>query len=128
MAERHGRFGRVIINGNIVKLTKWTLNTTKDKTDVSGFGDTNKRYVFGKGDLTGTLAGFWDDASDALFDAADGGSPVTMFLYPDVTNTPGQYWTGQALIDASIEVDSNGAVAINGSFAATNNWTRQGLP
>jgi hypothetical protein len=129
--ERHGRNGRVIVGvgvgSQIVKLTKWTLNQTKDKVDVSGFGDSNKRYVFGKGDLTGTLAGWWDDANDKLFDSADAGVPVHLYLYPDAVNAATQFWHGEALIDASIEVDSNGAIGISGSFAATDNWTRAGV-
>ena len=42
MAERHGKNGRVIIGAAVVQLTKWTLNRTTDKVDVSGFGDANK--------------------------------------------------------------------------------------
>jgi hypothetical protein len=127
MAERHGKNGRVIIAGSIVKLTKWSLNRSTDKVDVSGFGDPNKRYVIGKQDLQGSFSGWWDDASDPLFDAADAGSAVLMYLYPDATAAATQYWYGQALIEASIDVDSNSAVAITGSFVAAGNWTRAGV-
>lgn len=127
MAERHGKNGRVQIGTTVVKLTKWTLNRTTDKVDVSGFGDPNKIYVIGKQDLQGTLAGFWNDANDALFDAADAGASIYMWLYPDVTNAAAQYWYGAALIDASIDTDSNAAVSLSGTFVAAAAWTRFGV-
>lgn len=128
MAERHGKNGRVMIGTTTLKQAKWTLNRTTDKVDVSGFGDTNKLYVIGKQDLTGTISGFWDDANDKLFDTADAGAAVNMYLYPDVTNAPTQYWWGSALLDASIDTDSNGAVTVSGNFVAAGAWTRAGIP
>lgn len=127
MAKRHGKNGQVILDGVILPSVTWSLDRTTDKVDVSGFGDANKIYVVGKQDLTGTISGFWDDANDKLFDAADSGSPVTMFLYPDVTNAAAQWWTGLAYVDASINADSNGAVSFSGSFSAAGNWTRVGV-
>jgi hypothetical protein len=130
MAKRHGKNGRVIMGGGVLSAVTWNLDMSTDKVDVSGFGDANKIYVVGKKDLQGSLSGFWDDANDALFDAADAsglGTTTTMFLYPDHANAPSQYWTGAALVDASINTDSNGAVAFNGTFVAAGNWTRQGV-
>jgi hypothetical protein len=128
MAARHGKNGRVIIGTTVLSSAKWTLNRTTDKVDVSGFGDPNKIYVIGKQDLTGSISGFWDDANDKLFDVADAGVAVNMYLYPDAVNAPTQYWWGSALLDSSIDVDSNGAVSFSGSFSAAAAWTRAGLP
>jgi hypothetical protein len=128
MAERHGKNGRLIINAAIVKVTKTTLSFSKDKVEVSGYGDANKIYVLGKKDLQGSISGFWDDASDKLFDAMDSDVGIMAYLYPDAVNAPTQYWYGLALFDGGIDVDSNGAVAVNGSLVAAGPWTRVGVP
>jgi hypothetical protein len=127
MAKRHGRNGRVLLNGVVLSAVSWTLDRTTDKVDVSGFGDNNKIYVIGKQDLTGTISGFWDDANDAIFDAADAGSPVSLYLYPDAVNSATLFWAGDAYVDASVNADSNGAVGFSGSFSAAGNWSRGGV-
>jgi hypothetical protein len=127
MAERHGMNSRVYINGAVVKLTRAGVSMSRDRTDVSGFGDGNKYYVLGKKDLSISISGFWNDANDALFDSADASSSVPVIFYPDFVNAPTQYWYGPGLVDASIESDSNGAVGISGTIVAADNWTRSGV-
>jgi hypothetical protein len=127
MAFRHGMNSRVYIAGAVVKLTRAGVTMTRDRTDVSGFGDGNKYYVLGKKDLSISISGFWDDANDALFDAADATGSVPVIFYPDFANAPAQYMYGPGLVDASIESDSNGAVGISGTIVAADNWTRVGL-
>ena len=111
----------------IPSLTKWTLDMATDKIDVTAFQDANKVYVQGMKDIKGTIAGWWDSASDALFDAAESASGVNMVLYPS-TLAPGQYFAGPAWLDASMEVDSKGAVAVSGEFVAAGSWGRAGTP
>jgi hypothetical protein len=128
MAERHGKNGRLMIGGVVVKVTKTNLSFAKEKVKVSGYGDQNEVYVLGKKDLQGSISGFWDDASDKLFDAMDSDVGIMTYLYPDVVNAPTQYWYGLALFDGSLDVDSNGAVAVGGALVAAGPWTRVGLP
>jgi hypothetical protein len=128
MAERHGRNSRLIINGFVTKMATMEMSKTVDKVEVTAFGDSNKRVVVGLPDLTLTFSGFWDDASDALFDAADAGNPVNVYAYPDAANAPTQYWYGAAYIEASWSSGVSAAVALSGSAVASGNWGRLGLP
>lgn len=79
MAERHGKNSRVIIDGVVVKMASLNLKMTKDKPEVTGFGDTNKRYVVGLKDFAADFSGFWDDSTDKLFDVADLDTPVNVY-------------------------------------------------
>jgi hypothetical protein len=104
-------------------LSKWTLDMATDKIDVTAFQDANKVYVQGQKDIKGTVSGFWDSANDALFDAAESADGVRMVLYPS-TLAPGLYFAGPAWLDASLEVDSKGAVTVSGEFVAAGSWSR----
>ena len=44
-------------------LNAWTLDMTRDKVDVTCFGDTTKQYVVGLPDTKGTFGGWWDEAT-----------------------------------------------------------------
>jgi hypothetical protein len=107
-------------------LAGWTLNRTTDRVEVTSFGDLNKTYVQGLPDMQGDLSGFFDSADDRLFDAAESADGVKLYLYAS-TDALGIYWYGPAWIDASIEVPVDGAVAINGTFAANGSWGRQSV-
>lgn len=125
MAHRHGKNGRVYISGSIVKLTTNGFDMPTDDVEVSGFGDPNKYYVTGKPDMSGSFSGFWDDATDELFAAAATsrtGTAVPMIMYPDFVNAPTKYAYGDALVSASLSMDSNAAVAISGNWKAASPW------
>lgn len=109
----------------VASLSQWSLNKATDKIDVTAFGDLNKVYVQGLPDIKGTLNGWFDSASDVLFDAAENASPSSLYLYPS-SLLSGQYHYGPAWIDASITVDAKGACAIAGSFVAAGSWGRVG--
>jgi|KBSMisStandDraft_5_1062788.scaffolds.fasta_scaffold00625_7 hypothetical protein len=120
----HGKDGQVKIGAAVAaSLNKWTLNAATDKADVTAFGDSNKQYVVGLKDVKGSLGGWFDDMDDALFTAADAGTPVDLELFPVDTLT-GLSWKGPAYLDASIDVPANGGISISGDFVAAGNWTR----
>jgi hypothetical protein len=100
------------------------LNAATDKADVTAFGDANKQYVVGLKDLKGSLSGWFDDAEDALFAAADLDTPVELELAPVDTLATTLNWTGLAYVDASIDVPANGAISISGDFVAAGPWVR----
>jgi hypothetical protein len=130
MAKYHGQRGRVYLSTSgagtavqAVALTSWSLNLPTDRVEVTSFEDTNKVYVQGKKDITGDFSGFWDEADDSLFDAADSSTPVKLYLYPSADAST-RYFYGTAWVDASIEVGVDAAVSISGSFAAATAWGR----
>lgn len=127
MAKYAGRKGKVMIGAAagsaaiLVNLAQWSIDRTSERFDVTSFGDSNKTYVQGLPDLTGSISGFWSHDETTLFDAAIAAGAVNMYLYPS-TDAAGIYWYGTAFIDASISVPVNGPVAISGSFAAASTW------
>lgn len=130
MAKYAGRKGKVMIAPDDssaaveISLAEWSLDMTSERFEVTSFGDTNKTYVQGLQDLTGSISGFWNHNETTLFDAAGSAGAVRMYLYPS-TDAADIYWYGTAFIDASISVPVGGPVAISGSFAAAASWGRK---
>jgi hypothetical protein len=131
VSKYHGQSGRVYLSTTgagtavlAVNLTNWSISQPTDRVEVTSFEDTNKVYVQGKRDISGELAGYWDDLDDALFDASESTTPVKMYLYPSA-DKPTVYWYGTAWLDASIETGIDQAVTIKGSFAAATSWARK---
>ena len=131
MARYHGRRGVVYMSAtgtgdavNVISLNAWSLDFTTDKVEVTSFGDTNKQYVQGLKDVSGTIAGFWDSAADALFDAADSADGVKCYLYPS-SDAPTIYFYGPAWIDASISTGVGDAVTVSANLAANGSWGRK---
>lgn len=138
MARKHGRSGRLYAdfstNGNtaatpIASLKSWTIDFTTDKVDSTCFGDTNKQYLAGLPDSSGTFAGLYDDASASAYAAAvDNGTYASrrFYLYPD-TNDTTKYWYGYGLFDASYSAAVDGAIELSGNWAAAGNITAVGI-
>jgi hypothetical protein len=131
MPAYHGKSGVVYLSATgsgtaiaAVQLSAWTLNMATDKVETTAFGDVNKTYVQGLKDISGTLTGFWDSATDQLFDAADSADGVKLYLYPS-GNAPTIYFYGPAWLDSSINVEGGAAVTISGSFSANGAWGRK---
>ena len=108
---------------NVIKLTKWMLDQSTDKIEVTAFGDANKTYVQGLKDVKGTFSGFFDDTEAKPFTAADSTDGCKLYLYPSA-DAPTKFWTGPAWLDVSIDTGVAGAVAISGNFAANGAWSR----
>lgn len=130
MAKYHGQGGRVYLSTSgagtavqAVGLSSWSLDMATDKVDVTSFEDTNKVFVQGKRDLSGEFSGFWDEADDALFDAAESTTAIKLYLYPS-KDAATRYFYGTAWLDASIECTVDGSVNIKGSFVAASSWGR----
>ena len=127
MARHHGRNGQVYIgvtNGTAAvpcaTQAAWTLNKTVAKQDVTAFGDGNLVYVAGLPDASGDFSGFWDDSTAQTYTAAGDGLSRTMYLYPDIQNSPNAYFFGQVLPDYAID----GAIAGGVNFKST--WSAAG--
>lgn len=131
MAKYSGRNALMYVSSSaagaaaaLLKLTEWTLDSKKTMGDATSFDDTNKTYVEGKPDMVGTLAGFWDDTDDSLYEAAESTDGVRMYLYPS-SQTLAKYFYGPAIIDFNISVPVDGPIAVGGSWAATGVWGRK---
>jgi|SRR5262245_20283639 len=136
MAGRiHGKNGQVKMDPTggstpvvVADLNSWTLDASKDRVDVTAFGDTNKQKVAGLPDYSGTLGGWWETASGPLFfNAVFGNNAVTLDLIPDKT-IAGELFAGLANIDGSINCSATGAVSISGKWDAAGAWTLTAVP
>lgn len=138
MARKHGRTGRLYAdfsaNGGaaatpIASLRQWTIDFTTDKVDATAFGDTNKQYLAGLPDSSGTFAGLYDDSTASAYAAAiDNGTNNArrFYLYPD-TNDTTKYWHGLGLFDASYSAAVDGAIELSGNWAAASNVIGVGI-
>jgi hypothetical protein len=131
MRRHHGQEGRVYIGVGgaavmVCELNEWTLDFSTDRQEVTGFCDRNKVFVKGKPTSEGSLAGYWNSDSDLLFDAAEADDPVDLILYPSVL-VPEQYWYGPVFMDASITVNAENPITVEGEFSAAGDFYRVGL-
>jgi hypothetical protein len=130
VARLHGRDGQIRIgNGSpytvIGSLSGWNLSFTRDKVETTSFGDTNKTYLAGLQDVSGTFEGFFDTTYiRALFDAADDSDGTNIRITPNTTVT-GYYFTGPCWLDLSISGSVNDAVKVSGTISANGSWTLQ---
>lgn len=137
MAIKTGRYGRVryapsgvISPGGLVTLASinaWTLSLKTDYEDVSCFGDSNKVYVPGLRDVSGTFSGFLNSADFTLIAATSSVSPGQLELTHNTQDTIGSplaapTFTGLAYLDAEINCSLQ-APKISGSFVAAAAWT-----
>jgi hypothetical protein len=122
MAIKTGRYGQVLWDPmavtpvEIISLNAWTGDFKTEYEDVTCFGDTNRVYVPGLKNAEGTLAGFWNSAELAIFEAAEQETPGTLKLVPNNTE-PTFFWTGPAYMDASIDCSMT-APKVSGTWKA----------
>lgn len=107
-------------------ISKMSLDFSTDDIDVTAFGDTNKVYVSGMPDCSGSFSGFFDDATAQTYTAARDGGTRNFYWYPKTVSNTGPYWFGTALFDFSVDADIGGAVTIAGNFKAASAVTKVG--
>lgn len=106
----------------VASITSWTLDISTDRVDVTAFGDTNKQYVQGLPDYSGSFEGWWDTSDLSLLETALAGTQVTLRLVPSSDDAT-QYFEGSAFLDASVATSATGAVSVSGTFAAAGTWS-----
>jgi hypothetical protein len=131
MAIKTGRFGSVSWDpaggtslSPIISLNGWTLDYSTEMEDVSCFGDTNRVYVPGLPDCKGDLSGFFNAADTTLWEAAASGTPGTLSLIHNTSDT-GVKWEGLAYLSASIDC-TLAAPTVKGTWNAAGPWTLPG--
>lgn len=131
MAILSGRYGKVLYDktgtgtpAQIISLNAWKADMKTDYEEVTCYGDTNKVYVPGLKDVSGTVGGFWNSAELGLFDAANAATPGKLQLVMN-SNEPTFMLEGLAYMDASIDA-SLSAPKVSGTFKAAGPWTGPG--
>jgi hypothetical protein len=122
MSRFHGRGGALYVDtvggGSptpVLNITKWTIDRTTDKVDVTAMGDSNKTYVAGLPDGKGSFTGFFDDTAADLYAAASDGIARAFYLYAKL---PKPYWYGTGFFDQSASGGVTEAAGISGNFVA----------
>lgn len=120
--KKHGKDGAIYVDGvKVAAKAEWTLSLARDTVEATSFGDTNKTYLVGLRDISGTYAGFLDNSGDTMLTAA-GEDAKLIELYSDDTNNI-LVASGSGFIDATINASVSDAVRINGNFRANGPWT-----
>jgi len=123
----HGKNGAIYVNGpkgtgtKVATKSQWDLNLARDYVEVTTFGDTNKTYVAGLKDITGTFNGVLDVSGDLMVNNTSI-DDVPLYLYADDGASPVLVASGLALIDSSITVSNADAVRVSGNFRASAAW------
>lgn len=130
MARYHGKNGRVYCAStgsgaavDIGNVSDWSIDMPRDEVDTTSMGDANATAVYGHRRPKITLSGFWDDATDVLFDASELDEAVAMYIYPSAA-APTKYWYGFVMVDASVNAAVNAAVKISANCVPVGTWAR----
>ncbi len=130
MSIKTGRYGRVSWDAGpasptnpteIISVNAWKLSLKTQYTDVTCFGDTNKVYVPGIRDVSGSFSGFWNSDSVVLIEASGQQTPGFMQLAPNITE-PTFLFEGLAYLDADIDCTLT-APKLTGSIMAAGPWS-----
>lgn len=130
MARYHGKNSQFYLQGSgavaipSVGLAEFSVDMSTERTDATGFDNTNIVEVQGLPNFKGTFSGYWDDTFDTPFEAAEASSARYFYAYPS-TLTPSNYWYGTCWVDASMQTSVKDTVKISGSFSAASNVTRK---
>jgi len=127
--KKHGKNGAIYLGGpksgggvKVATKTEWTLNLSRDRVDATVFGETNKTYLVGLKDISGTVAGLLDVSGDLIVLATDSDSQ-DIYLYADDGASPVLVASGPGFLDASITVSNTDAARMTGSITASGNWS-----
>lgn len=125
----HGKNGAIYINGGkgtgtkVAAKSEFTVSLNRDYVDATTFGDTNRTYLVGLKDISGTYAGLLDVSGDLMVNATDS-DIVQLYLYADDrTSFEVLVASGPALVDSSINGSNTDAMRVTGNFRAAGNWT-----
>jgi hypothetical protein len=105
----------------VISINSWKLSLKTDYEEVSCFGDTNKVYIPGLRDISGTFGGFWNSAELTIVHATNATTPGGLRLTPSSTE-PTFYFEGTAYLDMDIDCSLN-APKVTGNFKAAGAWS-----
>lgn len=124
----HGKNGAIYIGGpkgsgvKVANKAEWTLSLGRDYVDATTFGNTNKTYLVGLRDVSGTFSGLMDVSGDLLVNATTS-DIVQLYLYADDGASPILLGSGPSLVDAQISASNQDAIRMSGNFRAAGDWT-----
>jgi hypothetical protein len=127
MAILSGRYGTAkfdpagVTPVSLVSINGWKLSLKTDYEDVTCFLDTNRVYVPGMRDVSGTLTGFWNSAGTPIIFAATAATTAGKLELAPNSTEPTFKFSGLAWLDADIDCTLS-APKISSSFRAAGPW------
>ena len=129
MARYHGKKGVIYLSSDgaaaatdVDGLTRWSIDMSTDRVDVTAMGDTNKQQVIGLANATGSLSFWWDHAVNHVYTASAVAGGTFFYLYPS-SDCVTEYFYGTCWIDYSMEAAVDGAVGGTANLSARGTWT-----
>lgn len=125
----HGKNGAIYVDGpkgtgtKVAAKSGYVLNLGRDYVDATTFGDTNKTYLTGLKDVSGTWEGLMDVSGDLLVNAADEDEKDIYLYADDRDGSEILLASGPGLFDASINASNADAIRCSGNFRASGNWS-----
>ena len=98
----------------MAERTEWHLSIDYDLAEDTVMGDSWATQLKGVSRWTGSFAGFFDDASNELFDDATATARGRLYIYPD--GNTGRYYYGFCWPKLSIDATLGDVVAVSGDF------------
>jgi hypothetical protein len=98
---------------------QYALNFATTKIDVTAFGDRGKVSLSGLPAQSGSMNGFYDDATAQTYTAAADGLARKLYIYPS-TLTASQYFFGTVVADFNSDATVDGAATFVSSFEAAS--------
>ena len=136
MARVHGRNRQIAIAASITpegspadldftalgSLSGYDISFTRDKVDVTSFGDANKVYLVGLKDTSGNFSGNFDtEYIQTLVTAGDEVDGVWIRVTPS-TDYPEIFFQGPAWLDVTVTGSVSDAIKVSGTFSANGTW------
>ncbi len=125
----HGKRGIVYLSTSgttaasaVGTIRGFTLDLSRDYPEVTEFGDTNKTYVVGLPNFTGTLDGFFASDQSPIMTAQQSVNGVNIYLYPS-SDAISKWIGGPGFLDATIRTAVDQAVVETANFRANGAWT-----
>jgi len=132
MSRYHGRNGVLLLQlssastslSTVSYVRDWSMNFAVDQVDATALGDTNKVYVAGLPDATGSVTGFHNDTNDDTLPAAQDGVARSFKLYPKGVTSGSTVYEGTALWDFTLSGGVGGVVEFTANWSANSSITR----
>lgn len=110
----------------LVSIKSFVISLSTEKLNVTCFQDTNRVYLPGMREASGSMTGYYNSDDFSLIEATALTSPGWLELIPHSNDpsaaTPHKF-SGLAYMDAEIDTDVEGAPALSGTWMAAGPWT-----
>jgi predicted secreted protein len=107
---------------NVGGMTRWSIDMSTDRIDVTAMGDTNKQSVIGLPNAQASMSFWWEDNINHVFTASQVAGGSFFYLYPS-SNAATEYFYGSCWVDYSMEAAVDGAVGYTVNLGANSAWT-----